>query len=184
MNVFKLKNKYTQQSYFVKNGAGFTLIELLVVIAIIGMLSSVVLASLNSARGKARDARRNEDLVQIRTALNLYESDNGGNLPTGHYWSSTAPGGVYAWSILQTALSPYIKSLPVDPLNNDGTHAYYYTDSFDTGWISNSPGNVGTCLGKAIIMAYSTEGGTTRQDCTLVGTGGQPYPNAIILQLN
>ncbi len=56
------------------SGAGFTLIELLVVIAIIGMLSSVVLASLNGARSKARDARRIADLQQIRTALELYYS--------------------------------------------------------------------------------------------------------------
>ncbi len=78
---------------FKKNKAkGFTLIELLVVIAIIGILSSVVLASLNSARAKARDARRLSDLHQIRNALELYASDNNGAYPTGYvntyYWIS------------------------------------------------------------------------------------------------
>jgi prepilin-type N-terminal cleavage/methylation domain-containing protein len=55
-----------------KKTRGFTLIELLVVIAIIGLLSSVILASLNSARIKGRDARRVSDLTQIQVALELY----------------------------------------------------------------------------------------------------------------
>ncbi|MCI0619674.1 type II secretion system GspH family protein [Candidatus Wolfebacteria bacterium] len=55
---------------------GFTLIELLVVIAIIGILSSVVLASLNTARDKGRDAAIKSDLNNIRAQAELvYDND-------------------------------------------------------------------------------------------------------------
>jgi len=60
-----------------KSKRGFTLIELLVVIAIIGILSSVVLASLNSARQKSRDARRVSDIKQMQLALELSFDSNG-----------------------------------------------------------------------------------------------------------
>jgi len=50
---------------------GFTLIELLVVIAIIGLLSTMAVVSLNSARGKARDARRLSDIKQLSTILEM-----------------------------------------------------------------------------------------------------------------
>lgn len=60
-----------------KNNQGFTLIELLVVIAIIGLLASVVLVALNSARSKARDAKRLADMSQLTKALELYYNQYG-----------------------------------------------------------------------------------------------------------
>ncbi len=58
------------------NKKGFTLIELLVVIAIIGLLSTMAVVSLNSARVKARDARRLADVKQLSTAIELAAADS------------------------------------------------------------------------------------------------------------
>jgi prepilin-type N-terminal cleavage/methylation domain-containing protein len=58
-----------KKSYLQK---GFTLIELLVVIAIIGILSSVVLASLSTARNKGADAKIQGQLQAMRSQVELY----------------------------------------------------------------------------------------------------------------
>jgi type II secretion system protein G len=115
---------------------GFTLIELLVVIAIIGMLSSVLLASLNTARGKARDAQRAASIQQLRVALELYYSDYGQYPASG---GATSPNGGWStsndtsWTTLQTALAPYMKTIPHDPQESSsnwagvtGVYAYSY----------------------------------------------------------
>jgi len=93
------------------NKRGFTLIELLVVIAIIGLLSSTVLASLNTARSKARDARRISDVKQMQLALELYYDENG-TYPT-YSWLRSYNS---TWDSLETDLAPFI-NLPVDPIN-------------------------------------------------------------------
>lgn len=85
-----------------KNRKGFTLIELLVVIAIIGILATIVLVSLNTARIKARDARRESDIRQIGLALEMYY-----DAQTSVKYPLTAayPG----------ALSTYMQAVPKDP---------------------------------------------------------------------
>ena len=65
MNILKLKK-----------AKGFTLVELLVVISIISFLSSIVLASVQSARDKAKAVQIAEDLRQVKIASELYFADN------------------------------------------------------------------------------------------------------------
>ena len=77
MNAYKsnqrVSNTRTIYSNYLK---GFTLIELLVVISIIGLLSSVILASLNEARAKARDTSLFVETKQLQTALEMYYNQN------------------------------------------------------------------------------------------------------------
>ena len=60
---------------FRKDKKGFTLIELLVVVAIIGLLSSIVLASLNSARAKAKDATIKAEMSEVANLMALNFDD-------------------------------------------------------------------------------------------------------------
>ncbi|MBU2579535.1 prepilin-type N-terminal cleavage/methylation domain-containing protein [Patescibacteria group bacterium] len=103
---------------FKKNQKGFTLIELLVVIAIIGVLSTIVLVSLNTAREKARDVRRVSDMRQVALALEMYYDDN-----TSTGYPGTA--GADSWAVMETAIEGggYIASVPTDP--GTGTYQYY-----------------------------------------------------------
>jgi prepilin-type N-terminal cleavage/methylation domain-containing protein len=149
---------------FMKYQRAFTLIELLVVISIIALLSSIVLSSLNSARSKARDARRLVDLQQVHNALAIYALDNGGSYPStgsmhnvyidpGCTQSVSSPD--LKTSLWVPGLSPsYISSLPVDPkpfsggcymYSGDGSH--YLLSAYGTVEASSNGGKMNSDFG-------------------------------------
>ncbi len=145
---------------------GFTLIELLVVIAIIGILSSVVLASLNSARVKGRDARRVSDVKQMQLALELYYDTN-----------QSYPVGSGAASTTLTALvsNNYISSVPGDP-TNAGAYVYSYASANLDGTACAAA----TCAsyivragiegGESAVPAGDVDGTSGGLDCADTGT--------------
>ncbi|MEK7635321.1 MAG: type II secretion system protein [Patescibacteria group bacterium] len=95
-----------------KNKKGFTLIELLVVIAIIGTLSSIVLASLNNARGKGNDAKTKATLNGARAAAEIFFSTNQNYL--GLCATALAPFATYlAGASYPGAAAPTCNSTPV-----------------------------------------------------------------------
>jgi len=62
---------------FFKNSSGFTLIELLVVISIVGLLATLAITSLSSARAKAKDTKRLAEIKTIKEAFDLFFDTNG-----------------------------------------------------------------------------------------------------------
>jgi prepilin-type N-terminal cleavage/methylation domain-containing protein len=140
---------------------GFTLIELLVVIAIIGILSAVVLASLNTARSKARNAKRLTDIHTLVNAFNLGLGN--GSLPStgGAFFCVSANcyggyGGYARSTTVDNYLTPYLPTKPDDPYQASTQYGgYLYNSSWSSGstfplgaylhWIEEPPVTFTSC---------------------------------------
>ena len=107
---YNLPINRTMSAMSIHRSRGFTLIELLVVISIIGVLSAVVLASLNTARSKGNDAAIQSDMATIQTEAEIYYGGDGGNTYGAQAWTNgaacaTTAIGVFSDSIVQRALA-------------------------------------------------------------------------------
>lgn len=161
------KNKERKQGLFsfrprttVSNSqSGFTLIELLVVIIIIGMISTIILSALDTARSKGRDGSRVQIMRQIQNAIEIKKTNNG-SYPTGDY-----SGGDFA-SGLGPQIETYLSSISSDPTNL--TRQYYSVDTYLQFLGCGEPAQ-GSNNNYDYILAYQHE-----------GTLGDKFPNLYI----
>jgi prepilin-type N-terminal cleavage/methylation domain-containing protein len=145
---------------FNKNNRGFTLIELLVVVAIISLLSSVVMASLNTARAKARDAKRFSDLHQIQTALEMYYNDHGSYpLPLAGY----------------TMNPPYPPGTTAAGNYNYASHPLGCANVFPVGTTSGANAYIQGLTPTYIPVLPSDPGGNSVSDCDMYISNGADY---------
>lgn len=108
-----------------KTTKGFSLIELLMVISIMGMLAAMITANLSRSTKLSRDARRKNDLSEIRKALRLYFEDNGryplNTDDDGSGWDDSTDG-IFIQPLVEGG---YLKQSILDP-KNAGNYKYSY----------------------------------------------------------
>lgn len=159
MNTIKKK--------FLSRG-GFTLVELLVVIAIIGLLATLAVVSLQSARERARDTERISTIRNVQSGLELYYADNQtypklasdvqlGSATANTLCDITAGFGASADCTGQTI---YMNTIDPDPLDTD-ENVYLYRGQADLG---GTAGEQSQYFAQDFSITYYTEAGSSNGD--------------------
>jgi general secretion pathway protein G len=152
-----MKNNFTKNK-------GFTLIELLVVVAIIGILSSVVLSSLTSARDKAKYTSAKVDIDQLKKSMFMFKIDKGELPPLGDLCSACSNPPNSTWTLTVDALvnGGYLSGrIDKDPWGN-----YYGYDDNDCNSGQNSASYVFTAGSDKISLTADDYRVTITNSCT------------------
>ena len=147
-----------------KKEKGFTLLELLVVIGIIGLLASILVINLTSARRRARDTKRVADIRNIQTATEDYYGKN----------------GKYPTIISDLVSGTQIAIWPLDPLAPTGTSCsansdscYWYAYYTPSGALGPQSYHFGASLEDAGSMLLNQD-----RDCNSTTGSGCPFASA------
>jgi type IV pilus assembly protein PilA len=135
---------------------GFTLIELLLVIGILATLLAITLIAINPARQfqAANNTRRRSDVNAILNAINQYQAEHSGALPTTIPTTTTVIGKS-TLDICAALVTTYLAALPVDPSTNGGAAVTDCTSSYNTNYTAS----MSATNSRIIISAPATEGG-------------------------
>lgn len=153
----------------------FTLIELLVVIAIIGVLSGLIIVSMNGSINSANDAKRKANIDSIKKALVIYGTLNGNVYPVQSTQCDIALAAGYTGSnrctVLISALSELLPNVPVDPISG-----YYKYFSDGVGF------TISSTLSSSEFYSYSSSTGIGNVGVVAIGDSYQGGKVAYILQ--
>jgi prepilin-type N-terminal cleavage/methylation domain-containing protein len=109
---------------------GFTLLELLVVIAILGVMATFIIVRFTGGQAAARDARRQSDVRQFQSAVEIYANANNGLYP------STSPGSNVTVNAINLCGSGPLGSIPcVDDPTGGSAHYQYSVNSGRTQYV-------------------------------------------------
>src|SRR5438477_8520494 len=122
---------------------GFSLIELVIVVVIIAIIGAIAIPKMSRGAAGASDSSLIQDLAVLRSALDLYATENGGTYPTAANVTSAlltysdGSGGLAAAKDATHIYGPYLRSVPALPVGTTrkGQNGIAAADAVAVGWI-------------------------------------------------
>lgn len=127
------------------------LLEYFVVFIIIVSMTVISFVLLQGILAETRDSERVGDIATVRTALELYHIDHG-NYPHTGWVNSAAP----SWTTLGEALQPYLRVMPVDPVN-DGSDRVERTGAYNYSYYSAEKKNAQSGAKDDYVLVFRLE---------------------------